>query len=171
MNTTNHKTGKYGITIATVLLTTLFMTILAMAGDYPALQNVKKVKTVFDVSQGSPQLANIVFWAVKNVYEDPSVRSLPEPPQIAVVFHGPAVKMISTDRKDFKAKDANALDDFAKTIRQMKADGVKIEACDYAMKVLNVDPATILPEVDRVDNGFISIAGYQAQGYSLITIN
>ncbi len=33
------------------------------------------------------------------------------------------------------------------------------------------DPATVLPEVDHVGNGFISIAGYQAQGHSVITIN
>jgi uncharacterized protein len=36
---------------------------------------------------------------------------------------------------------------------------------------LDVDPATILPEVDPVGNGFISVVGYQAQGYSLVTIN
>ena len=48
---------------------------------------------------------------------------------------------------------------------------LRIEVCDYALKVMGVDPATILPEVDHVGNGFISIAGYQAQGYSTITIN
>jgi len=29
----------------------------------------------------------------------------------------------------------------------------------------------VLPEINHVGNGFISIAGYQAQGYSTITIN
>jgi intracellular sulfur oxidation DsrE/DsrF family protein len=53
----------------------------------------------------------------------------------------------------------------------MKANGVKFEVCDYALKVMGVDPKTVLPEVDHVPNGFISIAGYQAQGYSVITIN
>ena len=28
----------------------------------------------------------------------------------------------------------------------------------------------ILPEVDRVGNGFVSVAGYQAQGYSVVKI-
>lgn len=149
----------------------IFMVGTASAGEYEALDGVKRVKTVFDVSIGSPQVANLVFWAVKNVYEDSSVQGLPEPPKVAVVFHGPAVKMISSDRKGFTAEDNEALDKFAAMIREMKKDGVKIEVCQYALKVLGVDPSTILPEIDQVGNGFISIAGYQAQGYSVITIN
>jgi HSP20 family molecular chaperone IbpA/predicted peroxiredoxin len=124
-----------------------------------------------DVTQGSPQVANVVFWAIRNVHDDTSTRSLSEPPQVAVVFHGPAVNMISTKRYGFKDSDKEALDQFAKTIREMKNSGVRFEVCDYALKVMKVDPATVLPEIDHVGNGFISIAGYQAQGYSTITIN
>ncbi len=53
----------------------------------------------------------------------------------------------------------------------MKQDGVKMEVCLYAAKVLGVDPNSILPEIDHVGNGFISIVGYQAQGYSDIAVN
>jgi len=157
------------IVAATVIV--LMMAAPAMSGEYAALNGVKQIKVVFDVSQGSPQIANVVFWAVRNVYDDESVRSLPESPQVAVVFHGPAVKMISTDREGFKESDNAALDKFADMIRQMKQEGVSIEVCEYALKVLEVDPATVLPEVEKVGNGFISIAGYQAQGYGVITIN
>jgi intracellular sulfur oxidation DsrE/DsrF family protein len=156
------------------VITSLFVSLMAfpaISGDYKALEGVESVKTVFDVSQGSPKTANIVFWAVNNVNDDKNVRALTHPPQVAVVFHGPSVKMISTDRSGFKESDNEELDKFADTIRQMKADGVKFEVCDYALKVMGVDPKTVMPEVDHVPNGFISIAGYQAQGYSVITIN
>ena len=142
-----------------------------LAGDYAALEGVKGIKAVFDVTQGSPQMANVVFWAVRNVYQDQSVRSLEMQPQVAVVFHGPASKLLSSDRKGFKESDAQALDEFAGMIRQMKKDGVRLEVCGYALKVLGIDPATILPEVDVVGNGFISVVGYQAQGYSVVSIN
>jgi len=158
-------------TIVTTLLLIVLIAIPAMSDEYVALKGVKGVKTVFDVSQGSPQVANVVFWAIRNVHDDKSTRALSEPPQVAVVFHGPAVKMISTDRNGFKDSDNEALDQFANTIREMKNNGVRLEVCDYALKVMGVDPATVLPEVDHVGNGFISIAGYQAQGYSTITIN
>jgi hypothetical protein len=38
------------------------------------------------------------------------------------------------------------------------------------VKVLDIDPATLMPEIDQVGNGFISVLGYQAQGYSLVTV-
>lgn len=172
MNRNNNKRVRHALAIVVVtLITGLLIATPAVSGEYAALNGVKGVKAVFDVSLASPQMANIVFWAVKNVYEDQNVRSLPKAPQVVVVLHGPAVKLISTDHAGFEASDIKALDQFADMIRQMKAAGVTFEVCLYAAKVLGVDPATILPEVDRVGNGFISVVGYQAQGYSLVTIN
>ena len=143
----------------------------AAAGEYDnALKNVKGIKAVFNFSQGSPGVSNVIFWALKNVYEDKSTKSLPERAQVAIVFHGPAVKLISTDRSNFKKVDYGELDKFHEMIRQLKKDGVKLEVCLYAAKVMKVDPTTILPEIDRVGNGFISVIGYQAQGYSVVTV-
>jgi intracellular sulfur oxidation DsrE/DsrF family protein len=102
----------------------------AIPGDYAALDGVKHVKAVFDVTQGSPQTANIVFCAVKNVYEDENVRSLQEPPQVAVVSHGPAAKLISTDPVGFKDSDREALEAFANIIRQTEKDGVSYRCAD-----------------------------------------
>ena len=168
----NHFMNKrHFYTIVTSLLILVLTAIPALSDEYVALKGVKGLNTVFDVSQGSPQVANIVFWAVQNVHNDKSTQSLSESPQVAVVFHGPAVKMISTDRNGFKDSDNEALDQFANKIREMTNSGVRFEVCDYALKVMGVDPATVLPEVNHVGNGFISIAGYQAQGYSAITIN
>lgn len=159
--------------ISAVLLAGLVSAMLTtpvVAGEYAALKGVKGVNTVFDVSQGSPAVANIVFWAVKDVYQNESVRALPNPPRTVVVFHGPSVKLISSVRKGFNPEEAAEVDKFAETIRQMKKDGVTFEVCDYAAKVMGVDPATIMPEVDHVGNGFVSVSGYQAQGYSVVRI-
>ncbi|MGB2690352.1 MAG: DsrE family protein [Desulfobacterales bacterium] len=171
MNRNNNAIVRHFFAIMVVTFTIALIASPAVSSQYAALDGVKQVKAVFDVSLGSPKMANIVFWAVKNVYEDESVRALSKPPQVAVVFHGPAVKLISTNHKDFKDSDKGALDEFANMIRQMKKDGVKLEVCLYALKVLGVDPATIIPEVDIVGNGFISVVGYQAQGYSVVTID
>ena len=156
------------------LLTTMFLALIsspAVSAEYnSALKGVNKVKAVFDVSMGSPQNANLVFWAVRNVYDDKNVRALPESSEVAVVFHGRSVKMISSNRDGVSEDEKKALDEFAGLITQMKQDGVKMEVCLYAAKVFGVDPDSILPEIDHVGNGFISIAGYQSQGYSLVAI-
>ena len=171
MNKREKKRDPLRIFIVAVVVLLALMATQAVAGGYDAaLKGVKGVNAVFDVSLGSPKMANLIFWAVKNVYEDETVRALPTPPRIAVVFHGPAVKLISTDRTGFEAEDIAELDKFADMIRQLKKDGVKLEVCDYALKVVGVDPATVLPEVDHVGNGFISVIGYQAQGYAVVRI-
>ena len=142
-----------------------------VAGDYDnALKDVKGVKVLFNVSLGNPVFSNVVFWAVRDVYQNEAVKTLPEKPKVAVVFHGPAVKLLSSDLSGFDKKDYGEIEKFQNTLRQMKKDGVILEVCMYAAKVMGVDPATIMPEIDQVGNGFVSVAGYQAQGFSVVTI-
>ena len=142
----------------------------AMADYENAFKGVKQVKAIFDVSAGSAKFSNVVFWAIENVYQDKASKSLANPPMAAVVFHGPAVKLLSTDAAHHKDQDAAEVKKFHELLTKMKKDGVKIEVCAYALKVLGVDPATVIPAVDKVGNGFISIVGYQHQGYAVVRI-
>ena len=143
----------------------------ATAGDYAALDGVKGLDTVFDVTLGDPVMATIVFPAVREVYQDQNVRALPAPPRTVIVFHGEAVKLISSDRSGFDETGREALDKVADMIRQFKKDGVRMEVCMYAVKALGVAPKTLMPEIDRVGNGFIAVAGYQARGFSLVSVH
>jgi intracellular sulfur oxidation DsrE/DsrF family protein len=170
MTRTIHRKVRHYATIALALLLLAFAAAPTVAGEYAALDGVKGLNTVFDFTQGSPATATVVFPAIKEVYTDKNVTALPTPPRTVIVFHGPAVKFISTDRKLFDKEDHPDLDKVAEMIRQFKKDGVKMEVCMYAVKVFGVDPATIMPEIDRVGNGFISVAGYQAQGYSIVAV-
>ena len=90
--------------------------------------------------------------------------------EIAVVFHGPAVKLISSDRKFFDEAQWPEVQKFQQTLREMKKEGVRLEVCQYAAKVLGVERETIIPEVDQVGNGFVSVIGYQMQGYAVVRI-
>lgn len=170
--TTRSLTCFYRYFFATMILAIFLTTTagLAIAKEYKALDGVKKIKAVFEVSQGSAKIAPVVFRAVRNAYNDQAVKALPEEPEVVVVFHGPAVKLITSNRDGFTPEESKALDEFAGMIRQMKAEGVTFEVCLLAAKVLGVDPATILPEIDHVGNGFISVIGYQAQGYAVVRI-
>lgn len=159
--------------ICLFITVTFFITIssLAFAQGYDnALKGVGSYDAVFEVTQGNPEIANIVFWAVKNAYEVSEVKALSKPPHIAVVFHGPAVKLLSSDKALHNGAEWAEVEKFQQTLRQMKKDGVKLEICLYAAKVMGVDKATILPEIDRVGNGFVSVIGYQMQGYAVVRI-
>jgi intracellular sulfur oxidation DsrE/DsrF family protein len=143
----------------------------ALANGYgDALKGVNSYNAVFEVSQGNPKIANLVFWAVRNAYEADEVKALSGTPNVVIVFHGPVVKMLSSDRSPFNSAEWAEVEKFQATLRQMKKDGVKMEVCLYAAKVLGVDKATIMPEIDRVDNGFVSVVGYQMQDYAVVRI-
>lgn len=143
----------------------------SVAGEYDnALEGVKGIDVVFNVSSGNPAFANVVFWAVRDTYQNEAVSSLSEKPSVAIVFHGKVVKLLSSDRSGFDEKERAEIDKFQTTLRQMAKEGAKLEVCLYAVNVLGLDPATIMPEIHQVGNGFISVAGYQAQGYSVVTI-
>lgn len=139
------------------------------AERYEALEGLQELNTVFDYANGSPEEALIVFPAIREVYQSKSVASLPKPPVNVIVFHNHAVKFLTTNRTDDEEKN-KTLDKVAAMIRQFSKDGVKMKVCVYAVKVFGIDPDTILPEIDKVPNGFISISGYQAKGYSLVAI-
>ncbi len=143
----------------------------AYAGDYEeALKDVTQVKAVFDYTQKSAKVSNILVWPIQNVYEDETVRSLPNPPMAAVVFHGPAVKLLSTDPAHHEGQDPAEVKKFQDALTQMKASGVQLEVCSYALKVTKVDPDTVIAAVTKVPNGFVSVVGYQAQGYEVVRI-
>ncbi len=80
------------------------------------------------------------------------------------------MKLLSSDKTLFNGAEWIEVEKFQKTLRQMKKDGVVLEICLYAAKVMGVDKATILPEIDRVGNGFVSVIGYQMQGYAVVRI-
>ncbi len=139
------------------------------AMEYKSLEGLKGLDTVFDYGNGSPEEALVVFPAIREVYQAKSVTSLPNPSANVIVFHNHAVKFLTTDRT--KDKDKNkTLDQVAEMIRQFKKDGVRMVVCMYAVKVFGINPETILPEIEKVPNGFVSVSAYQAKGYSLIAI-
>ncbi len=155
--------------LAFTLVLLLFGASPAPAQEYAALAGVKGLDTVFDFTLGSPEKALVVFPAMRGVYQDKSVTSLPNLPHAVIVFHGPAVQLLVTGRSG-DADAQQAQEKFAEALRQFKKDGGKLEVCMYAVKVMGIDPATLMPEIDQVGNGFIAVAGYQAQGYSVIGV-
>lgn len=140
------------------------------AGYDKALMGVNHYKAVYEFSQGDPKVTNLVFWAVKNSYEVDEVKGLAGDKDIVVVFHGPVVKLLSTNKAPFNAAEWGEVEKFHETIRAMKKDGVTFEVCLYAVKVFGVDETTIIPEIDRVGNGFVSVIGYQMQDYAVVRV-
>ncbi len=139
------------------------------AGDYgDALKGVKSADALFDFRIGSPGSAALHLKLIHQTYKDKDLLAVDKKPAFVVVFIGPSVKLISKNREGFSPEDQATLAEIAATISEMSKEGIKLEICLVAAKVLGVDPATVLPEIKAVPNGWIAEIGYQARGYSLV---
>jgi uncharacterized protein len=165
--------------ISVKLTISIFLTIcllLITAGnsfseEYNILKGLKSVKTVFDFELGNPQSALIHLQVIDQTFKDKNIQRLGKKPDIVVVFIGPSVKLVSKNKNEFTADEQKILDEFASTISKMAKDGIKFEICLVAVKILGVDPSTLLPEIKQVGNGWISLIGYQAKGYALVPVS
>ena len=140
----------------------------APAEEYQALNGVKTAKAVFDIRMSDPKGTALHLKVIQQTFKDLIAEK--KSPDFVLIFIGPSVKLVSTDRKSFAPEDQQALDEIAGTISQMSTDGIRLELCLVSAKVFGVDPSTVLKEIKTVGNGWVSEIGYQAQGYSLVPV-
>lgn len=139
-----------------------------MSGSVAALEGVKEAKTVFLVKKDSPASTAGFLKAIRGTHQsilDQGVQS-----DVVVVFLGPAVQYLSTEPSAELAKEhGDSLQSIVETAAALKELGVRMEVCGAATKHFGVDNSTILEEMDVVENGFISLIGWQSQGHVPMT--
>ena len=140
----------------------------ALAEEYDAMKGVHSVNVMFDMRDGNLQSAVIHLNLIHDTYKELVAQK--KSPVFVVVFMGSSVKLISTDQRGFKAEEQKSLKQIADIISGMSKAGIRVEVCLFAAKVFGVEPASILPEIQRVGNGWISKIGYQTRGYSLVPV-
>jgi intracellular sulfur oxidation DsrE/DsrF family protein len=158
--------------IANSLILLLVLSFIAAATgfcqEYEGLKGVKSVKAVFDISLSNPKSAALHLKLIQETFKDKNLLAVTKKPSFVVVFIGPSVKLISKNRDSFSPEDQKSLDEIAGTVSAMAKSGIRLEICLVASRVFGVDPASVLPGVKHVPNGWVSLIGYQAKGYSLV---
>lgn len=145
----------------------LFPATTIMAAEYEAMQGVESTNAVFDFRVGDPEAALGHLKLIHTMINDPSMILNDKQPEIVVVFIGPSVNLISADQTR-SGQEKEQLDAIADQIATMDKDGIVLEICMTAAHAQDVDPDSILPEINKVGNGWISVIGYQHQGYALV---
>lgn len=148
----------YGLTMVTSAHTP------AQAQEYAAMQGVTSVQTAFDFRVGDPDVALGHLNLIHSMLDDPSMTISGQRPEMVVVLIGPSVNLVSSE----SAIAPDARDRIAEKISAMVADGVRFEICMTAAHAHNISAESIHPEVVQVGNGWISMIGYQHQGYAMI---
>lgn len=162
--------------ISWISITSLLFSVcmlFAAAGDvsgdeYMALKGLKSAKAVFDFRIGDPNSAAAHLKLIHQTYKDEKIRAITDKPDFVIVYIGHSAKVVSKNREGYSPEEQKTLDQIAGLISEMSKDGIRMEICLFAAQSLGVDAASILPEVKHVGNGWISVIGFQANGYSLV---
>ena len=140
------------------------------AEDYESLKGLKSFKAVFDFRNSDPTTTAMYLKLIHQTYKDKSVLEVSDKPDFVLVFIGPPVKFVSKNMEGFSPEERKVLAEIAALISALSKDGIKLEICMIAARAFVVDSKSILPEITQINNGYISLIGYQGNRFSLVPI-
>ena len=133
--------------------------------DSDALKGVETIKVIYDMNGiGEPKKMVVMLKAII----DARGRALAAQvkPDLVIAFRGPALTLVQKPGPDPTGEQKQ----IGELVAELKKEGTKLEACNFAANVMNLDLANFLPELKVVGNTFNSLGGYQAKGYGVISV-
>ena len=155
-----------------LLLFTVFSGLLlgtALAAPFDnrdALKGLTTARAVFDINQGDPKILALRLRLIDETY-----RQMVEAnanPRFVLTFRGQASLLLTQGDKYVAAEDLPMKQDIEQLLRKLKDQGMPLEQCAIAARLLSIDTADFLPEVKVVANGYVSLIAYQNRGYAFI---
>jgi intracellular sulfur oxidation DsrE/DsrF family protein len=136
--------------------------------DSDALKGVTSGKVIFDINMANAKKMTLYLMVIGQTVDD--LKRQGAEPDVILAFRGLSVRLISKDREAMALEDFEHLDTIAKQLAELHNKGVRMEACSVATRLFNVKNDTLLDGIKPVGNTFVSLTGYQAQGYANIPI-
>ena len=137
--------------------------------DSAALNGVRETRSVFLIDFTNPRKTAFYLDVIRGTHAGLVRQGVK--PNMVLVFIGETVKYLTTEPDDLLAMEfGDELASIAESSRAFKQLGVRMEVCAVATRVFGVDNATVLPEMEVVGDGFISLIGWQTQGHKLVPI-
>jgi len=137
--------------------------------DSAALGDMKVGKSVFLVDIGDAKKLNFYLQVIQGTHKN--MKDQDVTPDFVIVYIGPSVKYLTSAPSAQAEKDAaGLLLDIESNIDALATLGIRQEICAVATRVFGINNDTIHAGLSLVGDGFISLIGYQAQGYHLVPV-
>jgi intracellular sulfur oxidation DsrE/DsrF family protein len=141
----------------------------APINDAAALRGVKEGRGVFLIDFNDPKKTAFYLEIIRGTHAGLTRQGVK--PDFVIVYIGPTVRFLSTRPDDeLELEQGEALNAVAEQVRELNKLGVRQEICAIATRVFKVPNETILPGLTLVGDGFISLIGWQTQGYKLVPL-
>jgi uncharacterized protein len=141
----------------------------APAEKVSALQGLTHVKIVCDMNVGEPKLLLKRMELLDTTYRQIAAAGLKA--TVVVAFRGKASYFVTKGDGYVPAGAKDAKVKARSWIERFKKNGFVIEQCAIAAEMLDIDLKDFLPQVEIVENGYVSLIGYQQQGYAFLPMD
>ena len=160
---------KKSIYLCICLMLASTMSFAAQFNNEKALKGLSSVKIVCDVNVGDPDLLLTRMYFLDTTYSQ--LLDFEVKPTIVVAFRGKASLFITKNDKYIKAEHRKQRLEMKAWLEHFSELGFAIEQCYIAAKSYKIDIKDFLPQVNIVANGYISLIGYQSQGYAFLPMD
>lgn len=137
--------------------------------EYKALVDLESINAVIDFRKDDPKEVAAYLNYIHGTFQGVN-STMTENTDFVIVFTGSVVKLLSTNKDGFPSEEHSILESIANTITAMAKDGIRMEICLFAVSSSGIEPSSILPEIEQIGNGWLSLIGYQAKHYSLLPL-
>jgi intracellular sulfur oxidation DsrE/DsrF family protein len=134
-----------------------------------ALQGLKHVKIVVDMNVGDPALLLTRMELLDKTYRQ--IAAGGGKTSVVVAFRGKASFFVTKGDGYVAADEKDAKLRVKAWIERFKKNGFVLEQCALAAEMLDIDVQDFLLEVNVVENGYVSLIGYQQQGYAYLPMD
>lgn len=142
---------------------------LSAAPAAKSLQGLKHAKIVCDMNVGDPKLLLTRMELLDRTYRQ--IAGAGVKTTVVVAFRGKASLYVTKGDGYVDAAGKDAKPRVRSWIERFKKNGFILEQCAIAAELLDIDLKDILPEVEIVENGYVSLIGYQQQGYAFLPMD
>ncbi len=137
--------------------------------DRSSLSDLKVGKGVFLVDIGNAKKLNFYLEVIQGTYKGMKAQGVE--PDFILVYIGPSVKYLSSAPSSETEQEAGGLLlEIESNVEALAELGIRQEVCAVATRVFGIDNKTIFSDLTLVGDGFISLIGYQSQGYHLVPV-
>ncbi|WP_018875735.1 hypothetical protein [Thioalkalivibrio sp. ALE31] len=159
--------------LASFLLGALLLPGLALAdkpGDQRAIAGMDTGRILWDITIGEPDRLIARLSVIRETYDDMQRQGLE--PEMVFAFRGGAAGLIARSTDHLDIEDVSTVRHIHERLEGLlELDGIHMEACSIATRRFDLEQDDLLPGIHLVGNTFLSIMGYENQGYATIRID
>lgn len=137
--------------------------------DANALAGLKAAKGVFLIDIGDAKKLNFYLQVIQGTHKNMLRQGVKA--DFILVYIGPSVKYLSSESARIDANvNEGILMEIETNIEALAELGIRQEICSVATEVFGIKNETVFSDLKIVGDGFISLIGYQSQGYHLVPV-